>query len=145
MQRIIQDMSRINRCGIRYRKEKLEALGISNGHAIYLVHICATPGMTQEQLTRQLYIDKSNVARKVAGMEEAGLVERRPSAQDKRAFCLYPTDKALSLLPQISAVYNDWDDYLAQALEPEELEVFCRLLERMRIHACERLEAQSYE
>lgn len=141
MQQIIKDITQITRQGIRFRKFLLEPLGISNRHATYLMKICQTPGITQEQLSRQIHVDKSNVARQVAILEEAAFLERKPDLDDKRIIRLYPTEKALSLLPQITEVFNEWEDYLTQSLSAEEKAILGALLSRLNERAEERLEA----
>ena len=108
MSQIIRDITEIARCGAQYRSDNLAALGLKGCHASYLTEICANPGLSQDRLARLICINKSNVARQVATLEEEGFIIRKPSIADKRVMELYPTEKTLELLPQISQVQTQW-------------------------------------
>ena len=58
-------------------------------------------GMTQEQLARRIYQNKSSVARQLAVLEEAGFVRRVCCDSDRRVTELYPTERAKAALPEI--------------------------------------------
>ena len=77
-----------------YREEHLAPLGINTRYAAYLREIAAEPGVSQEQLARRICVNKSNVARNAAAMEEDGLIQRRSCGKDKRVLRLYLTEKA---------------------------------------------------
>ena len=78
------------------------------------------------------YINKSNVARQAAVLEEEGFITRTPSAADKRVMELYPTDKALALLPQIRDILICWENCIADGLEESEKELLSTLLAKMK-------------
>jgi len=48
---------------------------------------------------------------------------------------LYPTDKALELLPKITEVLDFWEEMLTQDLTEAEIGVLIGLLDRMRVRA----------
>ena len=91
----------------RYRAEQLAPLELKSCHAGYLLEICACPGISQEQLSRRIYANKSNVARQLATLEESGYVERRPGEEDRRVMRVYPTERALAALEQVG-LGNKW-------------------------------------
>ena len=97
MGNIIGDINAIDRCGRRYRTDALEPLGLKGCHGRYLREICRNPGIFQEQLTESVLVNKSNVARQVAALEEGGFLERKACGKDKRMLRLYPTEKTLTL------------------------------------------------
>ena len=70
MEPISQILKDINRRGRLYREEHLAPLGINTRYAAYLREIAAEPGISQEQLARRICVNKSNVARNAAAMEE---------------------------------------------------------------------------
>ena len=132
MSQIIRDITEIARCGVQYRNDKLAPMGLKSIHASYLTEICANPGISQDGLARKIYINKSNVARQVAALEEEGFVLRKPSASDKRAMELYPTEKTLELLPQIRDILKCWESCITSTLTEEEREQLTSLLMRMK-------------
>ena len=106
MSQIVRDMTEIARCGVQYRSDKLAPLGLKSCHASYLTEICENPGISQDKLARRICINKSNVARQVAALEEDGFVLRKPSEADKRVMELYPTEKTLELKPQMVVLFS---------------------------------------
>ena len=141
MSQIIKDMTEITRCGVDYRSEKLAPLGLKACHASYLMEICAEPGISQDRLAGRICINKSNVARQVAILEENGFVSRCSCTEDKRVMKLYPTEKTLELLPQIKDIMDRWENCLTHDLTEDELDTLSALLARMKSRASAWMEA----
>ena len=131
MSQIIRDITEIVRCTTQYRTEALAPMGLKACHARYLTEICATPGMSQDQLASRICINKSNVARQAAILEEDGFITRTPSATDKRIMQLFPTEKTLELLPQISQILSGLEVCLTGDMTEEEKDLLEDLLRRM--------------
>lgn len=142
MSQIIRDMLEISRCGVQYRSDYLAPMGLKSIHASYLTEICANPGISQDKLARLIYINKSNVARQVAALEEAGFVERRVCGKDKRVMRLYPTEKTLDLLPQIQRIMEDWQSMLTQDLSEGEQTLLEAMLEKLKLRASAYMEEE---
>lgn len=135
MSQIIRDMTEITRCGTQYRSDHFPPLGLKACHSSYLTEICQNPGISQDKLARRICINKSNVARQVAALEEDGFILRRPSAADKRVMELYPTEKTLALLPQLSELLTRWEDCITHDLSEEEKDLLTSLLSKMKSRA----------
>lgn len=114
-----------------YRADLLREPGITPLHHSYVLAICNHPGLSQEELSRHLCINKSNVARQIAGLEAIGYVDRLPDEHDRRQTRVYPTARMLALLPAVAAITEDWNDYLTDGIPEEELAVFYATLERV--------------
>ena len=140
MTQIIRDMLEISRCGVQYRSDNLAQYGLKSIHASYLTEICANPGISQDRLSRLICINKSNVARQVAVLEEDGFVRRVPSEADKRVMELYPTEKTLAILPQISDILMRWETCITRDLTEEEKECLSTLLSKMSSRATRYME-----
>ena len=135
MSQIIRDMTEIARCGAQYKADRLAPMGLKGCHASYLTEICAHPGISQDQLAKRICINKSNVARQAAILEEEGFVTRIPSPTDKRIMELHPTRKTLDLLPEISCVLKRWEGCITGDLTADELELLAALLAKMKTRA----------
>ena len=135
MTQIIRDMLEISRCGVQYRSNNLAQFGLKSIHASYLTEIAANPGISQDRLAKIICINKSNVARQVAVLEEDGFVRRVPSAADKRVMELYPTEKTLEILPQINDMLMRWENCITQDLTEEEKELLSALMRKMSSRA----------
>jgi len=132
MSQIIRDITEIARCGAQYRTETLAPMGLKACHASYLLEISAHPGISQDKLAARICINKSNVARQTVILEEDGFILRTPCAQDKRIVQLYPTQKTLELLPEISAILQQWESCLTSDVSEEERLILERVLARMK-------------
>lgn len=140
MNTITQLIAHIHRQDFQYRAAKFEPLGLKACHGKYLKVICDNPGICQEELTAHMVVNKSNIARQVAALEEAGFVERRSCTQDKRKIRLYPTEKTLALRHEILDVMDSWQAHLLQDLTPEDQQMLVSLLEKIRDRAMEEKE-----
>lgn len=132
--RVIADLSR---SGVQYRTDRMLPYGLKSCHAMNLSQICSKPGISQDTLTRLRHADKSSIARQVASLEEDGFITRVPCSEDKRIMRLYPTEKALELLPTITEILEYWETLLTQDLSEEEKQVLLSLLARMQQRASE--------
>ncbi len=137
MPAITRALNVLARCGNRYRGEQLAPLGITPMQASYLLHIVATPGMSQEEAARALHVNPSNAARQVALLMENGFVQRSVSEEDRRRTELYPTDKAREAAARIRQVNAAWHEILTQGMLEKDRDMLQTLLNRV----CERAEA----
>ena len=132
MSDISRDITEIARCCAQYKVDMLSPMGLKGCHASYLSEIYACPGISQDKLAQKICINKSNVARQAAILEEDGFIIRKPSESDKRCTELYPTEKTLELMPRITGILECWDQCLTQELTDEEITMVTAILERMK-------------
>ena len=132
----------LSRCQNLFRSARLKDTGLTAPYYNYVLPICRTPGLSQEQLARRVYFDKYNVTRHLSRLEQDGYVQRLPSQEDKRVMLVYPTEKMLALLPEVRRSITDWDEYLFDALTPEELAQFDAILEKITQRAQEYVDSK---
>ena len=137
---LMHHITDIARCAALYRQEEFASLGLKSCHASYLAAICAYPGITQDQLARRIFINKSNVARQLVILEEDGFVERKPSPEDKRAIQVFPTQKAKDAMPEIVRSFRVWESFVAQDLSEEERALLVSMLDKMKARSADWME-----
>lgn len=120
-------MGETMRCYALYRNEKLREYGLVGHQYLYVKAVCREPGLTQEKLAKELTFDKSSVARQLASLEEKGYVLRERNPKDRRVHFVYPTEKALSVMPRLEELTIEYIALIGQDLTPEER----RLLDRL--------------
>ena len=59
-------INRISRCFTLYRNNQLEQEGLNGYQHLYILWVCRRPGISQEQLVKEIYVHKSSVARQLA-------------------------------------------------------------------------------
>jgi len=111
--------------------EHLEKLGITSGQFMYIVCICENKGQTQDELSQRLIIDKSTVAKVLSQLELKGFVTRIIDSNNKRAFNIFPTDKAINIYPEILEIKDEWHRRLTENLSDIECDVFEKLMEKV--------------
>ena len=114
-----------------YREKRFKDIDLSACHAPYILAICKNPGISQDKLARHICINRSNVTRQLAYLEEHGYVERRQSESDRRVLLVYPTQLALDVLPTVKAVVREWNEFITEGFSADELEQLEDMLERI--------------
>ena len=142
MLKFMKMLNNISRSQAIYRRARISADDLHSGHYAFVLAICREPGRSQEELARELCLNKSTVARNLNTLEECGYIKRTPLPNDKRQFSVYPTEKMLAVLPEIKQVSNDWMTLLSEEISEGELEIFNSVLERMQDKAREILKAE---
>lgn len=131
MPSLMRKINIISRSEGLYRADKLKSDDLCSCHHSYVLAICHNPGMSQEKLAKHICINKSGVTRQLSYLEEKGYVERRADKNDKRVICVYPTEKMLKILPKVEEIVREWNEFIAEGLSENEIEVFSKVLEKI--------------
>lgn len=142
MSKFMKLLNNISRSQAVYRYSRVSAEDLQSGHYAFVLAVCREPGRSQEDLARELCVNKSTVARNINYLEEKGYVSRSPLPQDKRQYSVYPTEKARSVLPQIRAASLEWMTLLSEGISCSDLEIFDSVLQRMQEKARKIIEEQ---
>ena len=142
MARFMKMLNNISRSQAIYRHSRISAADLQTGHYAFALAICREPGRSQEELARELCINKSTVARNLNFLEEKGYISRAPLPSDRRQFAVTPTEKMLAVLPEIKQASGEWMVLLSEGIPQEELDIFNSVLERMQARAREIIQGQ---
>jgi len=93
------------------------------------------PGLTPGQISETLRVTPGNITGIVDNLGEAGLVERRPHPDDRRAQLIVFTPRGAALYRQVQPVYDKRVAELFGCLAPEERRAMIAGLERLVAHA----------
>jgi MarR family transcriptional regulator for hemolysin len=94
-------------------------LGVTRAQWRVLAKLSRTPGMRQVELADHLDMEAITLCRIVDRLAEAGLVERQPDPQDRRAWKLVLTHKSKPLVKKLAALADDLGDEAFQGLPVE--------------------------
>ena len=142
MSKFMKMLNNISRSQAIYRHGRISADDLQSSHYAFILAICREPGRSQEELARELCLNKSTVARTLNSLEEKGYITRTSLPNDKRQFSVYPTEKMLDILPDVKNASIEWMTLLSEGIPQEELEIFNSVLERMQSKAREIIEKQ---
>ena len=135
----------ISRCFTLYREEELKINELSGYQHPYLRRICENPGISQDQLAKMLHVNKSNVARQLALLEQNGYIVRKESSKDKRQFEVYPLEKGIEIYPRIIEVIEAWNEELLAGFSDEEKQQLFIMLDRLMDKALTLTDSQESE
>ena len=142
MAKFMKMLNNISRSQAIYRHGKISANDLHSSHYAFVLAICREEGRSQEELARELCLNKSTVARALTSLEEKGYITRAALPNDKRQFSVYPTEKMLNILPEVKSASLEWMSLLSEGINENELEIFNSVLERMQDRAREIIEKQ---
>lgn len=132
---IMKSLNNISRCQSVYRNSKVNIDGICAAHHAFVLTVCRNPGSTQEEISRELCLDKSTVARVLAHLEKYGYIKRIANEKDKRELLIYPTENLTEALPQIREVSKEWNLNICDGISEDEMTVFSTVLAKIEQNA----------
>lgn len=124
-------ISLLHRHGHMYLGKQLKQYNINKGQYIFLNALYKKEGVRQEQLSDYLKIDKGTTAKAIKKLEDDKYIIRKVDANDKRAYNVYLTEKALKVKPMVRKAMMAWTDILFSGFSEEEKKTTLALLERM--------------
>ena len=72
--------------------ERLREIGVSIPQCDVLTTLTEQEGVSQQELAKRLYVTKGNISGLIDRLAEAGLVERRSTALDRRQHAIHLTE-----------------------------------------------------
>lgn len=128
---LINDVARLIR---REFHKRIESSHFTQAQARALVYVSRNEGIRQVELAELLEIQPITLARMIDQLEEHGLVERRQSPVDRRAYQLYLTPAAAPHLESIRAIGAALRADLLQGVSEQHAALVQEVLRKMRIN-----------
>jgi DNA-binding MarR family transcriptional regulator len=107
-------------------------LGVTRAQWKVLFRVSRMPGLRQVDLADQLDVEPITLCRIIDRLEGAGLVERRPDPEDRRAWRLEVTANAVPLVEQLRALAEELRAEAFAGIDNDDLEQVRGTLARMR-------------
>lgn len=117
------------------RKEINTSLNSSSELVLHVIR--HNEGITQDGVGKILGLDKGLIARIVKSLIEEELIYKIKSDKDKRAYLLYPLEKAQLIKDEVVNIEDKYYDLIFEVLNDNEREVFLSLLEKIYIRSKE--------
>lgn len=131
-QHIGKYIGELHRASSIYFSKKFNKFGIGSGQYIFLLNLYRNSGITQEELTDIVKLDKATTARAIKKLEEEGYVSRVKKENDKRAYRLELTEKAENIKEEVYSIMDQWENKVRSCLTKEETEELINLLSKLR-------------
>ena len=130
-QSVVKYISIIHRTGSSFLSKEFSKFNIGSGQYMYLIHLYKNDGLSQEELTEILNIDKGTTAKSIKKLETEGFVMRVKDKNDKRINRVYLTPKALEIKDEFLSSINAWENTLTSNLSYAEKEQALTLLKKI--------------
>lgn len=127
-------ISQIYRKGNSFIAKELSEYGIGSGQLMFLIELYKQDGISQEDLSEVLNIDKGTTARALKKLEDANCVIRLKDEQDKRAYKIYLTKQGKEIKDNVYYVLKQWDDTISNTITQEESELLTSILKKICIN-----------
>lgn len=108
--------------------QSLKEAGIGISEYPILLLLYRKDGITQEEISQNLLLDKSSVTRAVQSLLKKGLIKRERDEKDHRCNRIFLTDKADDYRCLMESVRVRWNNILQDHMSNEEKEIFTGLL-----------------
>ncbi|NCA80145.1 MAG: MarR family transcriptional regulator [Sphingobacteriia bacterium] len=129
-------ISILYRFGQGYVGKKLEEYNIGSGQYPLLLTLSRHNGISQEELAGYLKIDKGSIAKSVKKLEDDAYIKKSIDCDDKRAYKVFLTQKALDIMPLVEKAIKDWEGIIVSDLSDNEKQVMEQLLCKMASKSC---------
>src|SRR5690349_10742360 len=111
------------------------ALGVTGAQWKTLFKLSRKPGLRQVELADMLDIEPITLTRILDRLQEAGLVERAPDPDDRRAWRIHVTAKAEPLVAKLQTIADDLTAEAFAGVDAEDIETTRRTLALVRENA----------
>lgn len=129
--RLARYISLLYRYSQVYFSEHLKQYQLGSGQYIFFMEAIRNDGITQEQLSNNIEIDKATTARAVAKLIEVGYFTKVNNADDRRVYNLHATDKAQAMRKDIEDVLDEWNEKLFKGFTKDERKFYYSLTQRI--------------
>lgn len=128
-------LSILNRHIKSYVSKELEPYNLGSGQFHYILMLYKNDGISQEEINKYIRKDKGTTARAIKRLENEGYIIRKVNPEDKRAYKIYLTQKALDVKPIIIDVLSRTTEILEHGLSDEEKSMAINILKKMAQNA----------
>lgn len=112
-------------------REEMKKMGFGAGDYPFLALLFFEEGVSQDELSRRMRVDKSYTARALAKLEKMGMVQRRPDPDEHRKKLVFLSRKSRDMEPQFFAMLKNWHQVLIRDISPNDLAVIQAGMDRM--------------
>lgn len=119
MERLMKHINRIHRAYIFHMEEAFSDHGLKGNQFSYLIYIHKLPGISQDDLAKELVVNKSSVTRQVCKLEKQGFIIRKQDENDKRINRIFLADKGEKVFDLIRKEIRTWNKSIQKDLDPE--------------------------
>lgn len=122
---------------ILYRKNQvylntvLKPLDLTASELPILIYLCHHDGVSQEELSAFMSIDKASTARVVQSLLKKGFLRKDRNPSDRRANKVFLTELAVQSEAKIKILLQQWNSFLTDGMDEQSVNTMFAVLENM--------------
>lgn len=121
------------RIGVSYLSQKYESYHIGYGQYQFLIALYVDDGLSQDELTKRVSVDKATTTRAINKLKELGYITVSVDETDKRIRRVWLTDHARMLKDEIFGIAQDWEHKILHALSEEDKQIMTDLFYKIAV------------
>lgn len=119
------------RMSMRHLRQEMKDLDVGTSDYAFLAMLFVKDGQSQDELSRNMQVDKSYTARAVAKLEKSDMVRRLPDPHEHRIKRVFLTEKAWDKEKDFFRVLKDWHNILIRNIDPGTLRIILAGMDQM--------------
>jgi len=124
-------MSCISRLSYAFIKKRLHKTRLRRGQFFFLKILSKNDGMSQNELSDLLSIDKATTARAIKRLLLSGYVRKTADPSDRRVNRLYLTTEGRKVCIELQQISEELEEHLLEGFSSEEKHCLFEFLKRM--------------
>jgi len=128
-------VSIIHRYGRSFIDKEFAEFDIKGGYLQFIHALYRHDGLSQDELSEALSMDKTTTARAIKELVELGYVTKEHDSQDKRFYRLSLTIKGKDVIPKLERTLKCWTEVLGTGFTESESQTALDLLKKMAENA----------
>lgn len=124
-------ISLIDRKAKSFHASSLAHFNISVAEMPFFLTLTQKDGVSQEELTQWVGVDKALTTRAIHSLEQKGFVVRKRSIKDGRKQCVNLTSKAWEIADEVMDASNSLNDVLSFGISEEDMRTTYQVLIKM--------------
>ena len=125
-----------------YINNNTKDLGIGASEYIFIMEIYRNDNISQEELSKNLIIDKAATARAIKSLEEKEYIIRKKYKKDKRTNRIELTKKGIEIKDRLSKLLEEWGHTVTKDMDKETIELVLGIIKEMSKKAIDKNKIQ---
>lgn len=138
IRKMLHDIRRAERSFI---SQQLANFELNCSHLPFLLTMLHHDGITQEELSNLVNLDKTTTARLIKPLLQYKYITRKPDPNDKRCYRLQVTKKGYDIAPALKKIIHKWLKILLKGIAKEEQKIAVKVLKQMAVNAKKEMES----
>jgi DNA-binding MarR family transcriptional regulator len=110
----------ISRLSTRFVGGEMSRMGFGPGQFFLLSELYAEEGLSQDELSQRVGVDKSNTSRALVKLEKFDLIKRKTDPQNHKVKKVYLRAKALKVRNEFKKIQRQWNTKLLKGFTKKE-------------------------